>query len=67
MESATLGGIERGRIKEIVDADYIVDSLDRSGITSPPLSAINEASYEQGDMVLFVLFADGSGKIISKA
>ena len=58
--------VERGTIKSIESAGYIVSSLDRKGIVSPPLGAIGE-DYTVGDMVLFVLFSDGTGKIISKA
>lgn len=62
-----MGNIERGRIRMATDTGYIVDSLDRRGIVSPPLSAVNDAAYSEGDMVLFVLFPDGTGKIISEA
>lgn len=58
--------VERGTIKSIESAGYIVASLDRKGIVSPPLSAMSE-DYAAGDMVLFVLFSDGTGKIICKA
>lgn len=61
-----MGNIERGRIKEVVEGGYMVESLDRSGIVSPAIIPINEKTYHQGDMVLFVLFADGTGKIISE-
>lgn len=66
MESA-LGYIERGRVTEVTDAGYVVESLDRKGIVSPPLSPITDSTYEANDMVLFVLFRDGTGKIISEA
>ena len=58
--------VERGTIRSIESAGYIVTSLDRKGIISPPLGAIGE-DYAVGDMVLFVLFSDGTGKIICKA
>lgn len=66
MESA-LGVIERGRVKEVTDAGYVVESLDRKGIVSPPLSPIIDGTYAEDDMVLFVLFRDGTGKILSGA
>ena len=66
MESA-LGVIERGRVKEVTDTGYVVESLDRKGIVSPPLSPIMNSTYAVNDMVLFVLFRDGTGKIISGA
>ncbi len=64
---SNLGFIERGSIKEAAQAGYIVESLDRKGIISPPIQPINDSTYTQGDMVLFVLFRDGTGKIISGA
>lgn len=57
--------VERGIITAIVSAGFIVESLDRKDIISPPLSAIG-GDYAAGDMVLFVLFSDGTGKIIAK-
>lgn len=62
-----MGNIERGKVKEISDSGYVVESLDRKGIVSPPIEPITEATYAQNDMVLFVLFSDGTGKIISGA
>lgn len=64
MDSA-LGYIERGRVIQITGTGYIVESLDRKGIVSPPLSPITEITFTEDDMVLFVLFRDGTGKIIS--
>lgn len=62
-----MGNIERGKVKEISDSGYVVESLDRKGIVSPPIEPITETTYAQNDMVLFVLFSDGTGKIISSA
>lgn len=58
--------VERGVITDIENAGYIVASLDRKDIISPPLAAIGE-DYAVNDMVLFVLFSDGTGKIFCKA
>ena len=58
--------VERGTITGVENAGYIVASLDRNGIVSPPLGAIG-GDYAAGDMVLFVLFPDGTGKILCKA
>lgn len=63
----TQGFIERGFIKSITEAGYVVASCDRDGIVTPPLKPINNSIYSQGDLVLFVLFKDGTGKIISAA
>ena len=61
------GFIERGRIARVETEGYVVESFDRKGIVSPPLSPIGSATYAVDDMVLFVLFNDGTGKIISAA
>lgn len=66
MEKAQ-GFIERGRITSILSEGYIVTSCDRDGIVSPPLTPINSLILSLNDLVLFVLFKDGTGKIISKA
>lgn len=58
--------VERGVITGAESAGYTVASLDRKDIVSPPLGAVGE-DYATGDMVLFVLFSDGTGKIICKA
>ncbi|MBQ6274482.1 MAG: hypothetical protein IJK63_09690 [Oscillospiraceae bacterium] len=56
--------IERGIIKAAGDDGYTVASLDREGIESLPLSAIDETAYTVGDTVYFFLFGDGTGKIL---
>ena len=61
------GFIERGRITSALESGYIVASCDRDGIVSPPLTPINNDTFSQDDLVLFVLFQDGTGKIISRA
>lgn len=63
----TQGFIERGRVTSVTDAGYVIASCDRDGIVSPPLTPINNELFSQGDLVLFVLFKDGTGKIISIA
>lgn len=62
-----MGNIERGRIAQITESGYIVESLDRRGIVSPPLLPIGSETFREGGMVLFVLFSDGTGRIISDA
>ena len=58
--------VERGVITGIESAGYIVASLDRKDIVSPPIGAMDDY-YAMGDMVLFVLFSDGTGKILCRA
>ena len=62
-----MGQIERGKIQTASGGAYTVESLDRKGIISPPLSLMIAETLNVGDMVLFVLFGDGTGKIICKA
>jgi len=63
------GFLERGRITDVSEDGYTVESLDRKGIISPPLGTLGilGQTFSVNDMVLFVLFHDGTGKIISKA
>ena len=61
------GFIERGRIAQATETGYVVESLDRKGIVSPPLSPIQNETYGENDLVLFVLFRDGTGKILCMA
>lgn len=56
--------IERGIIKGAEDGAYTVASLDRDGIETPPLLAIDETVYTVGDTVYFFLFRDGTGRIL---
>ncbi len=55
--------IERGVIVELDPNGYIVKSLDRDGITSPPLQKICEDELSVGDTVCFFLFNDGTGRV----
>lgn len=55
--------IERGIILSEESAAYTVKSLDRDGVVTPPITAIN-GGYDPGECVFFFLFRDGTGKII---
>lgn len=60
--------IERGRIAQ-ADAEagtYTVESLDRPGVTTPPMKTIDEAILDEDALVFFFMFNDGGGKIIGK-
>ena len=59
--------IERGIIAEVREDGYVVASIDRDGIISPPIQPIGENDYAEGDLVCFFLFPDGTGKIICGA
>lgn len=61
------GRIERGRVTEVTDAGYVVESLDRKGIVSPPIPTMSQTAHVEDDRVLFVLFADGTGMILTTA
>lgn len=56
--------VERGIIKAVSDDGYIVASLDRNGIVTPPIKAADEQVFDVGDMVYFLFFTDGTGKIL---
>ena len=46
MKKQTGALIERGKIKEIKgENEYVIVSLDRDGIESPPMGTINEDAY----------------------
>lgn len=56
--------VERGVIESEADSGYIVRSLDRPGIVSPPIKAMGGQSYAASDRVYFCLFRDGTGMIL---
>ena len=58
------GTIERGEIASVSDGLYTINSLDRKGITTPPMASVDGRSYLVGDRVYFFYFADGTGRII---
>ena len=59
------GIIERGEIKEAVQGGYIIASIDRNGIVTPPIKALEEGqSYSVGDKVYYFIFKDGTGRIL---
>ena len=58
--------VERGIVVAACAGNtYIVESLDRPGIKSPPIG-VTDGDCAVDDIVHFVLYPDGSGKIISK-
>lgn len=60
------GVIERGQVVETGANGYAIQSLDRDGIKTPPLKALEEGqSYSVGDKVYYFIFKDGTGRIIS--
>ena len=59
--------IERGIVKSAADGKYTVESLSRSGIITPPLSALYSGPVQVDDMVYFFLFDDGRGAILMLA
>lgn len=61
------GIIERGQVAEVKDGSYIIASLDRDGIVTPPLLPISETDmYLPGDKVFYFYFSDGSGRVICR-
>ena len=64
MEKQIGAAIERGEVLTAETGLYTVKSLDRDGIESLPIAAINSTVYQAGDRVYFFLFRDGTGKIL---
>lgn len=59
------GAIERGKILAVEDGGYTIASLDRDGITTPPLLPVSESdTFSPGDRVFYFYFRDGTGRII---
>lgn len=56
--------IERGIVMRHTEDGYIVQSADRDGITTPPITYIGDEEITVGDEVCFFLFSDGTGRII---
>lgn len=66
-EYSTAGAsIERGKIAEVTTGGYRVSNLDRPGLTSRVITGCDGTVYAAGDLVLFVMFRDGTGKILCK-
>ena len=58
MEKQIGAAIERGEVLTAETGLYTVKSLDRDGIESLPIAAINSTVYQAGDRVYFFLFRD---------
>lgn len=65
------GIIERGEILEINQSGYVIKSLDRDGITTPPIKTIEDGQagivppvYAVGNKVYYFIFKDGTGRVI---
>ena len=58
--------IERGLVTKATESGYVVESSDRKGVVSPPITGITNEIYSAGDRVFFFLFDDGDGLIIRK-
>ena len=59
------GIIERGTILKAKDGGYTVASLDRDGIITPPLMALEEGTtFGPRERVYYFIFSDGTGRII---
>ena len=56
--------IERGKIVTADNGLYTVASLDRDGVISLPIAAADNTAYAVDDMVYFLIFNDGTGKIL---
>ena len=57
--------IERGEIAACGAGGYAVRSYTRDGLVTPPLPALGNAAYSEGDRVYFFVFDDGHGLILA--
>ena len=59
------GNIERGVVISASGGKYVLSSLDRDGIETPPLLPLmSEDTFSVGDIVCYFYFNDGSGRVI---
>jgi hypothetical protein len=58
--------IERGKVIGAIEQKYIIQSLSRDGIITPPIPAINQEEFEGGEKVYFFFFQDGTGAVLGK-
>ena len=64
MQTESRALIERGTISCVAEGGYTVASMDRPGITTPTLKALNGGVYDVNAAVYFFVFDDGDGGII---
>jgi hypothetical protein len=57
--------IERGVVDEATEGKYIIASLTRPGVTTPPIPALIGGTFSVGEKVYFFLFEDGHGGIFA--
>mgnify|MGYP006873098553 CR=1 FL=1 len=61
------GIIERGKIISAEAGGYVIASIDRDGIETPPLAALHSGeTYSAGDHVYYFIFGDGTGRILGE-
>lgn len=57
--------MERGVIEEVTAQGYSIRSDDRPGLLTPPLADAAGSTHDVGDRVVFFMFDDGFGRILS--
>lgn len=57
--------VERGRILREEGGLFVVASLERDGIVTPPLPVYGGGALAAGDLAYFALFRDGTGLIFA--
>lgn len=65
------GMVERGKVISESKTDegwaYALESLDRDGITTPPLLPVhNRERFEVGEKAYYFFFNDGTGRVICR-
>lgn len=67
MTERQIGTIERGIILSCENDGYTISSIDRNGITTPPMLSLDKTeSFSEGDKVYYFIFHDGTGRVICK-
>lgn len=57
--------VERGSVTEVCEDGYRVSSYTRKGVVTPPIPAVGNTAYADGDNVYFFIFDNGHGLIIA--
>lgn len=60
------GRIERGEILSVDGEKYVISSLDRAGIETPPLAPLHNETYSVGDKVYFLSLKMELGKLLAR-
>ena len=57
--------VERGHVLRLEQGRAVVDSVDRDGLTTAPLTLMPGLTVSEGDAVFFCAFDDGTGLVLA--